>query len=73
MDAQTYWIETVAANPAFADESKRVTIPVAKIRKLMNAAHAEGCREAADLHKMLADYRHGAAYDALKAILKAKP
>jgi len=73
MNASTYWEATQAANPAFADEAKMVKISVAKIRELMEAAHAEGCREAADLQRMCSDYRRGTAWEALGKILKIKP
>jgi hypothetical protein len=73
MTSETYWEATQAQNPAFADETKRVTITVGKIRELMAAAHAEGCREAADLQRMCSDYRRGTAWEALGKILKIKP
>jgi hypothetical protein len=73
MNSKTYWRETQAQNPAFADESKTVKISVTKIKALMDAAHAEGCREAADLQRMCSDYRRGTAWEALGAILKIKP
>ena len=41
MNAKAYWEATQAQNPAFADETKTVKISVAKIRELVEAAHAE--------------------------------